>query len=351
MSALLELFRPEIRALKPYEAARYADGCLRLNANETPWRPAGDPTRRGLNRYPEVRPERLRERLAAHYGVPADRLLVTRGSSEGIELLIRALCRAGRDEILICPPTFGMYRAYADIQGAGVREVPLRRDDGYAIDVDAILAAWRAETRLLFLCSPNNPTGNRLPTARIEQLATELDGRALVVVDGAYLEFAAEDPTQALLVQHENVVVLRTLSKALSLAGTRCGALLGDAAVVELLGRLLPPYCLPTPCVEAVLAALAPAALDTARARIAELIAEREWLARRLAELPGIRRVWPSEANFLLVEAADPAACVARAEDAGILIRDFSNSPLSPGGLRITVSSRADNERLLAALE
>ncbi|RMF97351.1 MAG: histidinol-phosphate transaminase [Gammaproteobacteria bacterium] len=351
MSALADLFRPEIRALKPYEAARYADGCLRLNANETPWRPAGDPTERGLNRYPEVRPERLRERLAAHYGVAREQLLVTRGSSEGIELLIRALCRAGRDGILICPPTFGMYRAYADIQGARVTEVPLRRDDGYAIDVDAILAAWRAETRLLFLCSPNNPTGNRLPTARIARLATELDGRALVVVDGAYLEFAAEDPTRALLAQHENVVVLRTLSKALGLAGTRCGALLGDAAVVELLGRLLPPYCLPTPCVEAVLAALAPAALDTARARIAELIAERDWLAGRLAELAGIRRVWPSEANFLLVESGDPAACAARAERAGILIRDFSSSPLLPGGLRITVSARPDNERLLAALE
>ncbi len=351
MSALLDLFRPEIRALEPYEAARHADGCLRLNANETPWRPAGDPSHRGLNRYPEARPERLRDHLARHYGIDRERLLVTRGSSEGIELLIRGLCRAGRDEILICPPTFGMYRAYADIQGAGVREVPLRRADGYALDVDAVLAAWRAATRLVILCSPNNPTGNRLPTESIERLATGLAGRALVLLDGAYLEFADADPTLELLNRHDNVVVLRTLSKALGLAGARCGALLGHAPVVELLGRMLPPYALPTPCVEAVLAALAPAALEVTRAHIAELCRERDWLAGRLARLPRIRRVWPSEANFLLVEAQDPAACVARAETAGILIRDFSSSPLLPGGLRITVSTRADNERLLAALE
>ncbi len=348
MSALQELFRPELTSLRPYRAAEYAEGHLRLNANETPWRPTGDESAAGLNRYPEVRPTTLTAKLARHYGVAAERLLVTRGSSEGIELLIRATCRTGLDDILICPPTFGMYSAYAQVQGAGIVEVPLRRDDDFALDLPGIEAAWGERCKLLFLCSPNNPTGNSVPASQISALCELLDGRGLVIVDGAYLEFAARDPSRELLDRYPNLVVLRTLSKALGLAGVRCGATLANPAVIDMLARVLPPYSLSTPCTDAVLAALDEAA---ARQRdIDQLIAERQRVAEALTANPRIERVWPSDANFLLVQAGDAERLVSDARQAGVLIRDFSQSSYTPGCVRITISTRADNDRLLEAI-
>jgi len=348
MNRLQALFRPELHSLEPYRAAEYADGFLRLNANETPWRPTGDASSTGLNRYPEVRPATLTARLAAHYGVDPERLLVTRGSSEGIELLIRATCRTGLDDIVICPPTFGMYSAYAQVQGAGIVEVPLLREQGFALDLPGIEAAWNDRCKLLFLCSPNNPTGNSVPAAQITALCEQLDGRGLVIVDGAYLEFAATDSSRDLLDRHANLVLLRTLSKALGLAGVRCGATLADVSVIDMLERVLPPYSLSTPCTDAVLAAL-----DEAAARqsdIERLVAERQRVAAALAASPRVEQVWPSDANFLLVQAADADAMVSDARSAGVLIRDFSQSSYTPGCVRITVSTRPENDRLLEAI-
>ena len=350
MSSVAQLFRPEIRQLRPYQPAGYADGCLRLNANETPWRPAGDNTARGLNRYPEAQPEVLRARLAAHYGVDPEQLLVTRGSTEGIDLLVRALCRPGLDDVMLCPPTFGMYAHYADIQGAGVVSVPLRREAGFTVDTQAIGAAWTERCKLLFICSPNNPTGNLVAEEVLGKLADQLGDRGLLVVDAAYLEFADEDPTARLLERFPNVVVLRTLSKALGLAGTRCGSLLAAPGIVELLMRMMPPYAYATPCQEAVLAALEPAALDASQARLDLLKSERETLAVALAQHPDVSRVWPSTANFLLIESPDPAALTAAAQAGGVLIRDFSGSTWLDGGIRITVGTAEQNQQLLEAI-
>jgi histidinol-phosphate aminotransferase len=346
----LDLLRPAIRQLQAYQPADYVGGLIRLNANEAPWRPPGDTSPDGLNRYPDPRPAELTLRLAKHYGVAADQLLVTRGSSEGIDILIRAFCEAGRDEITICPPTFGMYRVYAQVQGATIRQVPLDRHRGFALDIPRILAGWRATSRLLFLCSPNNPTGNLVPAAAVAELCAALAGRGVVVLDGAYLEFADADASLELLERFENLVVLRTLSKALGLAGVRCGALLGRAPLVELLGRLLPPYCFPTLSQMAVQGCLEPAVQAEMQRRQSIIRDQRPRMAAALAGAAGITRVWPSEANFVFVEAADPGALVARARDAGILIRDFSRDPALPGGIRITVGTPEENQRLLEAL-
>ncbi len=348
MSELEALFRPELRTLRPYQAAEYVDGYLRLNANETPWRPAGDDSASGLNRYPQVRPVTLTERLAGHYQVDPEQLLVTRGSSEGIELLIRATCRSGLDDIVICPPTFGMYAAYAQVQGAGIIEVALQRDAAFTLDVEGIKSAWNERCKLLFVCSPNNPTGNCMPAAQISELCRALAGRGLVILDGAYLEFADTDPSRALLAEHDNLVVLRTLSKALGLAGVRCGAMLADAAVIDMLGRIMPPYSLSTPCTDAVLAALDEVAAR--QADIADLISERERVAKALAANPRITKVWPSSANFLLVQARDAGQLVADAKAGGVLIRDFSASEATPGCVRITVATAEQNNQLLKAL-
>lgn len=349
MSAVVDLIRPEIRRLRPYRSAQFEAGMVRLNANETPWRPAGDTTADGLNRYPEPRPFTLATHLAAHYGVAPTQLLVTRGSSEAIDVLIRAFCRAGQDDIIICPPTFGMYEVYAQIQGAGIRAVPLLRNQGYALDMPALDRALDDRARLVFICSPNNPTGNRFPDADIERLAKAARGRAVVVLDAAYAEFAEHDPTLALLKGHENVFVLRTLSKAMGLAGVRCGVLLGAAPAVELLSCVLPPYCFPMLSVDAVENCLRPGNHAVFASRIALLKAERARLASTLQGLPGIVRVWPSEANFLLVEARDAPTLVEAARQGGVLVRDFSWDDRLPGCIRITVGDAAQNDQLLRA--
>jgi histidinol-phosphate aminotransferase len=350
MSRTLDLLRPELSRLTPYRPADYVGGFVRLNANETPWRPPGDDSRDGLNRYPDPRPAELIARLAAHYGVQPDALLVTRGSSEAIDLLIRSFCRAGQDEIIICPPTFGMYEFYAQVQGAGIRRIPLDRDQGYALPVDEILAQWTDHSKLVFVCSPNNPTGNCFPDSEVERLATGLAGRGVVVLDSAYIEFAASDPLHGMLARHDNIVVLRTLSKSLSLAGIRCGSMIGRAPLIELIGRALPPYCFPTASQDAVLRCLGAEAQAELAARRQIIITERKRLAEVLAGLPDVRRVWPSDANFLLVETTAGSTLTARARAGNILLRDFGWDPMLPNCVRITVGSPADNQQLLNAL-
>jgi histidinol-phosphate aminotransferase len=349
MSKSIELSRPEIRKLEPYSAARYADGLVRLNANETPWPAPGD-TAGELNRYPAEKPIALTEKLADYYGVEPQNLLVTRGSSEAIDLLIRCFCRAGEDAIVICPPTFGMYRVYADVQGARVHEIPLEAENGYALNADEITRNWPDDGKLLFICSPNNPTGNSFATEQINLIATLLSGRALVVVDAAYAEFGDEMQTNQLLdsTDNDNIVVLRTLSKAFGLAGARCGALLGPADMVSMLGCVMPPYAISTPVTDAVTACLTPDARTEVANRCEFLRNERERLATELAKLDGIETVYPSDANFLLVRARNADRCMQLAESGGVLIRNFGWQ--LPGCLRITVGDTTENDQLLQAL-
>jgi histidinol-phosphate aminotransferase len=349
MSLVERLARPEILALDPYSHASWDPGLERLHANENPWRADGDTTGAGLHRYPEPHPLAVETRLASLYGVAPAQLIAGRGSDEGIDLLARALLTAGRDAALICPPTFGMYAVATRIQGARVVEVPLRTTD-WALEVDALLAAVTPEVKLVFLCSPGNPTGRALDARAIEHVLSTLAGRAFVVVDEAYAEFSAQPTFATRLAEFPNLVVLRTLSKAYALAGARCGALLADAAVVALLRRIIPPYSMPTPSIEAVLAALAPAPLAAAAERIGLLLGERERVAGALAGARLVRRIAPSDANFLYVECTDAAAVVARARAAGLLLRDFSRGPWTPGGVRVTIGSPTQNDRLIEAL-
>jgi histidinol-phosphate aminotransferase len=350
MSWLTEIARPEIRALRAYEHAIWEPGLLRLHANELPWRPQGDVSEAGLNRYPEPHPLALEAALAGLYDVEPSMLLAARGSDEAIDLLIRSYCRAGHDAILVCPPTFGMYAVAARVQGAAVIEVPLQRDAGYACDFAALKAQCAANVKLVFLCSPNNPTGNRFERASLLALARALQGRALLVLDEAYVEFADDDSLAAELGALPGLVVLRTLSKAYGLAGARCGALLAHADVVALLRKVIQPYALTQLTIEAVFRALAPAALAAARARAVAIRAERTRVAGLLRELRGVRRVWPSEANFLLVEFDDALAAQRRAHDAGVLVRELRGCLGLQQALRVSIGAAADNDRLLASL-
>jgi histidinol-phosphate aminotransferase len=351
MSELLVLARPEIRSLQPYQHASWDPALERLHANENPWRFPGDTSQAGLNRYPEPHPLAVERALADLYGVRPEQVLAGRGSDEAIDLLVRGFCTAGRDAVMIFPPTFGMYRVAARIQGAEVIEVPLLAAQGYALDEATVLARWQPHVKILFFCSPNNPTGNCLAAEAIERIARTLGARALIVVDEAYVEFTGRPGFTARLAVLPNLVVLRTLSKAFALAGARCGAALADVAIIELLRRMIPPYSLPTPTIEAVLLALDPSRRADVQQKIGLILAERRRMAAQLVRSPWIRKVWPSDANFLLVEAADADRVVQAGLAARLLLRDFSKAPATASCVRITIGTPAQNDRLLACLE
>jgi len=349
MSTAERLLRPDLRSFTAYESAKPERGVVRLHANESSWRAGWDDTDDGLNRYPEPRPPRLIQRLAALYGVAPEQVLATRGSDDAIDVLCRAFCRAGKDAVLVCPPTFGMYAVSAKLQGAGVVEVPL--DARFRVDAGTVLAACTAKVKLVFLCSPNNPTGGLVPARTVAKLCAALEGRALVVVDEAYQEFSSAPGFVGVLGRFSNLVILRTLSKAYGLAGARCGALLADAEIVGMLRALLPPYPLPSLTVEAALKRLAPAERAAARRRTAATVRRRDELAKTLAALPAVVRVWPSEGNFVLARFRDAPAAMVACEAARVLVRDFSAKPRLAGCLRITVGTAAENRRLIAALK
>jgi histidinol-phosphate aminotransferase len=290
-------------------------------------------------------------RLADFYGVPRGCVLAGRGSDEAIDLLLRCYCRAGVDAIIHTPPTFGMYGVAARIQGAAVGAVPLRREQDFALDIAALRAALGKQVRLVFLCTPNNPTGNRLPANELLALARELEGRALLVVDEAYIEFADCASLVTAVADYPALCVLRTLSKAHGLAGARCGALIAQPEVIQLLQRIIQPYAVTQLTIEAALRSLSPVNLQMTNERIAIIKTERARMQRQLSALPNVVQTWPSEANFLLVEFKNAARALRAAHTAGLLVRDFSRTPGLEGALRISIGSAEQNNRLLASLK
>lgn len=346
--SILELARPEIRRLHAYEAAEQIDDTIRLNANEAPDAVTAFNFRRPLNRYPEVRPQRLARALAERFGCSPEQLLVTRGSSEAIDLVIRAFCRAGEDAVLVTSPSFSMYRHYAEVQGARLIEVPTFADRDFAIDVESILAACDDATRLIFLCSPNNPTGTTLPHDDLEKLLRQRSDRSAVVVDEAYVEFGENESVTSLLGSHDNLLVLRTLSKALGFAGVRCGAAVGPVPVISMLSAVQAPYALATPVVECVEDALQGQELERARDAVARIVAERERMAKSLGQFGFVSKVWPSDANFLLVRFDDARRIMRHCAEHRVLLRHFGGD--LHDCIRITIGAPEENDTLLNAL-
>lgn len=346
MIKILELARPDILSLKPYEHAAWQPTLERMHANEMPWRANGDDTRAGLNRYPEPQPREILDRLAQLYQVRREQVLVGRGSDEGIDLLIRAFCRAGQDRVLICPPTFGMYKVAARIQGADVLEVPLLKERGFALDENAVLRA-APDVKLIFLCTPNNPTANLLDATVIERLCGALQDRALIVVDEAYIEFAGCPSFAARIEEFQNLVVLRTLSKAYALAGARCGTVIAHPEIISLLARIIPPYALSTSTIETVLAVTDARGQAASQERIRTVLEERERLRIELARLPLIQTVWSSDSNFLLVDCVDADRVLNAAIDSRLIIRDPRSQRGLERSVRISVGTPEQNSRLL----
>ncbi len=346
--SIRELARRPVRNLEPYRAAAQVDDTIRLNANEAAWRNNGDTFRRALNRYPEVRPSRLRQLHADHYGCDPANLLVTRGSSEAIDLLMRVFCESGRDNVVTTAPTFSMYEHYAVVQGAELRQVETAPSEDFRVDPARVLDACDEATKMVILCSPNNPTGTHVPTAVVTEILERRAGRSIVVVDEAYIEFAPSQSVVELVDRYDNLVVLRTLSKALAFAGARCGSVIAQPELIDMANAVQAPYALATPVIECVENALEADGLARAEGGIAETVRERERMRARLSEYTWVDKVWPSAANFLLVKVDDAARIMAHCATHQVLLRHFGGALADC--LRITIGSAADNDRLLDAL-
>lgn len=349
--SIYDLARPEVRDLKPYTAAPVPDGVVRLNANEAIAYPYPACEIGALNRYPELRPDSLQLALADLYGIEPDYLCPVRGSSEGIDLLVRTFCRAYTDNVVVLPPTFEMYAAYAGMQAAEVRSVPLTEENGYAIDWQAVDAACDEQTRIVFICSPNNPTGSLVPADEIADFARRNQDRFIVAVDEAYIEFCEQESMIPQIPAIENLVIFRTLSKAYALAGTRCGAVLGTPELIRMLSAMMSPYAISAPVAELVLSALSVANIAGAKQQIEATIAERQRLAAVLEASPACETVWPSAANFILTRFANDYPVTESLEDARILVRYFGDRPELLRCARITIGSAAHTDRIAAALQ
>lgn len=354
MNAVLELVRPDLRGFTGYRSARSEalQGEVWLNANESAWPNPAD-AGAACRRYPDPQPQPLRDALAALYGCAPAQLLLGRGSDEAIDLLVRALCVPGGDAVLVTPPVFGMYAVSARLQATRLVEVPLRDgDDGFAPDIDAIATtALTQRAKLVFLCSPSNPTGAAIAPDAIAALALRLQGHALLVVDEAYGEFSDQPSAAAWLPRHANLAVLRTLSKAHALAAARIGCVIADAGLIQVLRNCQAPYPLPTPCVQLALAGLSPPALAQTRQRVAVVKAERARMATALPSVPGVSRVYPSQGNYLLVRFDDAGRALRTLLAAGVVVRDQRAAAQLDDALRITIGTPEQNDRVLAALQ
>lgn len=339
-SFLNSLLRENILRLRPYSSARSEfKGAARvfLDANENPFD-------NGLNRYPDPLQWELKTRIAALKGVQAAQVFLGNGSDEAIDLLVRMCCEPGRDHIVIMPPTYGMYEVCADICGVEVVSVPLLPD--FQPDVDAVLSRANERSKLLFVCSPNNPTGNAFDQSLLERLVRGFPG--MVAVDEAYGDFSGKPGALPLIGQYENLVVLQTFSKAWGLAGIRLGMAFAQAPSIEWFNKVKPPYNINQLTQQAALHALQSPEKFAGQVQI--LLAEREQLAGTLSALPFVEQVYPSDANFILVKVNEPNDLYRHLVSAGIIVRNRSGVILCEGCLRITVGTPGENRQLIDAL-
>lgn len=343
------LARRNIRELTPYQSARRlgGQGDIWLNANEYPLPVTFELTQQTLNRYPECQPVAVIERYAAYAGVNPSQVLVSRGADEGIELFIRAFCEPGRDAILYCPPTYGMYSVSAETQGVDCRIVPTLSD--WQLDLPAI-EKQLDNVKVIFVCSPNNPTGQRLHPQSLKALLEMTRDRAIVVADEAYIEFCPQATLAGWLGDYPHLAVLRTLSKAFALAGLRCGFTLASEAIISLLLKVIAPYPLSTPVADIAAQALSSAGIHAMQARVADIVQNRRRLIEGLHTIPGVEQVFASEANYVLVRLADATRRFNALWAQGIILRDQNKQPGLGGCLRITVGTRAECQCVLDAL-
>ena len=344
-----ELARKNVRELTPYQSARRlgGKGDVWLNANEFPTAVPFDLSQNALNRYPECQPKAVINNYAQYAGVKPEQVLVSRGADEGIELLIRAFCEPGQDAVLFCPPTYGMYSVSAETFGVEYRTVLAR--ENWQLDLQGI-ADKLDGVKLVYVCSPNNPTGQIINPQDLRSLLEMTRGKALVIADEAYIEFCPQATLAGWLSEYPHLVILRTLSKAFALAGLRCGFTLANEEVIALLMKVIAPYPLSTPVADIAAQALTPQGVAAMRERVAQIVAERAYLVNALRDIPCVEQVFDSETNYILVRMTASSAVFKSLWDQGIILRDQNKQPSLSGCLRITIGTREESQRVIDAL-
>lgn len=335
------LVRKNILNMKPYASARdefKGTAEIFLDANENPY-PSP------YNRYPDPLQWRVKEKLAALKGVKPEQIFLGNGSDEGIDLIIRAFCEPNQDSILITDPTYGMYSVCAEVNAVNVQQVLLTPD--FDLDLDAFPKTFDATTKVLFLCSPNNPTGNLLSTDKIVEVLKRFYG--IVVIDEAYIDFATGKSFVQELAHYPNLVVLQTFSKAWGLAGLRLGMCFASEAIIRILNKIKYPYNVNIRTQELALDALEN--VQQKEAWVKEVVKQRQVMAQALRQLSLVEHVYPSDANFLLAKVKDAHGTYAYLMNQGIIVRDRSRVALCYNCLRITIGTPEENQRLLAALK
>jgi histidinol-phosphate aminotransferase len=340
---LQNLVRENIKRLTPYSSARKEfSGAAQifLDANENSF---GSPLGRDYNRYPDPLQSKIKEKVAEINRVKPSEIFIGNGSDEAIDLLFRIFCAPQKDNILICPPTYGMYQVSAEINDVAIKRANLTTD--FQLDLAAIENAIDANTKLLFICSPNNPTGNSLRREEILNLAKNFNG--IVVVDEAYIHFSSEKSLSNEINNFPNLVVLQTFSKAWGLAGLRVGLALANEEIVQLFNKVKPPYNVSQIAQEAILEAFEN--VEKVEKTIVEIIIEREKLIENLREFSFVTKIYPSDANFVLVKMTDAEKIYKFLLDEKIVVRNRSNVELCEGCLRITIGTPEENSSLLKA--
>lgn len=339
-----KLVRPNIQRLKPYSSARKefsGDARIFLDANENS---LGSPLPGNLHRYPDPMQMSVKGALSQTIGVGVEEIFLGNGSDEAIDLLFRVFCEPRADNIIICPPTYGMYEVSAEINDVEIKRVPLT--DQFELDVDGILGAGNAQTKIIFVCSPNNPTGNVMRRDDVITLLESFDG--LVVVDEAYIHFSGVESLLGELGNHQNLVVLQTFSKAWGLAGLRVGAAYGDRRIIDLFNRVKPPYNLSSVAQRLILEALEKRVkVDSSIERILE---ERKRLIEALGSIGCVSEIFRTEANFVLVKVTDADSVYEKLLTEAIVVRNRSMIEKCEGSLRITVGTREENDALIQSM-
>lgn len=338
------LVRENIKKMTPYSSARHeftGNASIFLDANENSY---GSPLPDNFNRYPDPLQMAVKEKLSNIKGVPAQNIFLGNGSDEAIDLLYRIFCEPRHDNAIIFPPTYGMYEVCAEINDVKVKKVNLTKD--YQLDIDAIEAAIDPSTKLIFICSPNNPTGNSINRADVEIILNNFDG--IVVIDEAYINYAKQKTFIAELTEYPNLVVMQTLSKAWGLAGLRLGMAFASKPIIDLMNKVKYPYNINTATQLLVLEALEN--ISWVNDHIATTVVERENLKKELLNLSFTEDVFPSEANFLLAKMKDAKNIYEQLCQKGIIVRDRSKVVLCEDSLRITVGTPDENKQLIEEL-
>lgn len=341
---LNRITRKNIQLLKPYSSARdefSGEAKVFLDANENS---LGSPLTKWYNRYPDPHHVQLRNKIAAIKGITPEHIFLGNGSDECIDVLFRCFCEPGVSNTIICPPTYGMYQVSANINNVAIQEAPLLPD--YQLNLAHIEQLVNADTRIIWICSPNNPTGNLMNLEDIETVLNNFSG--LVVVDEAYINFARQRSLISLLPDYPNLVVLQTLSKAWGLAGLRIGMAFASIAIVEIMNKVKPPYNISQPAQELALKALDE--VGQVNDMITLLVDMREALAAVFRQMPFVEAVYPSDANFLLVKMQQAHQLYEFLLDKGIVVRDRSRVELCDNCLRITIGTEQENTLLVDAL-